>query len=415
MKKNAICLIILNFFILPIDSKEFKNSYPFLMIQSEIISARVFLNGSYVGNTDERGDFVIPLSDGKYQLEIKSFTYKTINREISLQNLSNRLVFKPQKKFVFTYQFVLLFLTLLFLGLLLRKYYHKKSPKIFGKYKLKNEVGKGGIATIYKAYDRKIKKELVLKIMDKKYIRDRDMVEKFIREGKVLSIIKKKYPDAAVVRAYEYGRMPERNNIPYVAVEYLPGKSLLEIIKEEGKISEPKALHFVRLIVLALKDCHNSGIYHRDLSPDNVIVNNDRNQVTLIDFGIAKNEFTSYKTLDGSIAGKPIYMSPEQCRGERVTAATDIYTLGVLLFLLIQGDPPFKGSNPLEIMNKHQNAKFPGINQQVNKETEELIKNMMQKEAVSRSTLEEVLLTINKLIDEKKPFVDKKIKNLEER
>ncbi|MCK5017820.1 MAG: protein kinase [Candidatus Peribacteraceae bacterium] len=395
MKKFVFLLISL--FCLHLFTNASKNNSNYLLIQTKIKSAKVLINGSQTGHTNEKGCFVIPIEKGKYQIEIKSFIYKTLKKEISVRDLSQKLVFNPKKKFIFTSTFFFLILALLISGFFFRNYYIKRSPKFFGQYKLKEEIGKGGVATIYKAFDRKTKKELALKIMDKNYIEDKDLVEKFLREGKVLSIIKKKYPDSQVVKVFDYGRIPRKGNFPFIAMEYLKGKTLLDIIKKNEIRSEQKILRIIIDIAYALKDCHNSGIYHRDLSPDNIFILDKTGEIILIDFGIAKNEFTSYRTLDGSVSGKPIYMAPEQCKGEKISSATDIYTLGILLFLLIEGNPPFIGGNPLEIMNKHQHAEVPKITQEVNPQIEVLINKMMHKEAGLRPTLDEVIDVVSSI------------------
>lgn len=397
LKKILFFTILLIFFQLFISAEQKKE---FLVIKTKIKNCKVYINDTFAGKAGE-GGFVIPLNPGTHLIKIKSFFYKTFEKEIIINDLSRKLLYQPEKKIIFNFTFILILIFILIVIFKWRQYYLKKSPKYFGKYKLKQEIGKGGVATIYKAYDRKMKKELALKIMNKNYIEDNVLVEKFLREGKVLSIIKKKYPDSHVVKVYEYGRMLKKGNIPFIAMDYLKGKTLLNIIKENKKISDREALQYISDIACALKDCHNSGIYHRDLSPDNVFILDKTSKIVLIDFGIAKNEFTSYRTLDGSVSGKPIYMAPEQCRGETISSATDIYTLGILLFLLIEGNPPFTGSNPLDIMNKHQNAKVPKMTQILDGKVELLINRMMQKKSNLRPGIDEVILITKELISRK--------------
>jgi serine/threonine-protein kinase len=118
-----------------------------------------------------------------------------------------------------------------------------------------------------------------------------------------------------------------------------------------------EAVHIVGGVARALHPAHAAGIYHRDLTPDNVILIDQPKGgfgLRLIDFGVARHEYTSHGTLDGSIAGKPPYMSPEQCQGIAVDGRSDIYALGVMLYSLLNGSPPFTHTNPLEVMRMHK-------------------------------------------------------------
>ncbi|MEN8154120.1 MAG: serine/threonine-protein kinase [Acidobacteriota bacterium] len=405
LKKAINFIFILIFFQLFVSANQGKT---FLVIETEKKDCKVYINNGFAGKTGD-GGLIIPLTPGTHLIKIKSFFYKSFEKEIITNNLSQRLLFKPEKKVLFTIPFFLFLLVASLLTIKGRHYFIKKSDKYFGNFHLKEIIGKGGVATIHRAYDKIGKREVALKIMDSDKISDKDLTEKFLREGKVISIIKEKYPDADIVEVFEFGNMEGSDNIPFISMKYIKGEPLLEVIKRRGKLTEQIAINIILQIAYTLEYCHNSGIYHRDLSPDNIIIEEDTSKLILIDFGIAKNEFTSYKTLDGSISGKPVYMSPEQCTGEEITSATDIYTLGILFYLLLEGNPPFTGSNPIEIINKHINSNIPEFSIDINKNIKNLIKKMTKKEPGKRVSLNDIIITLIGLSKSKELVIDEAI------
>jgi serine/threonine protein kinase len=267
----------------------------------------------------------------------------------------------------------------------------------FGDYQLLEKIGRGGMAIIYKARHRVLKKTTALKIMDSNLLEDKDLVKKFFMEGEAIQKINQSFPDAPVVRVSEYGcDSIKTKGIPFIAMEYLRGDSLIKLIRK-NKIPNLKQKYFIiKEIARALDASHQLKIFHRDISPDNVIIWGNR--ITLFDFGIARQELGVYKTLDGSIAGKPIYMSPEQCAGKQVTEKSDIYSLGIIFYYLLEGQPPFYDKNPVEIMNRHQQKLPPALKTDVSPGIKKTISAMLSKSPKSRPSADEVVQLLDREI-----------------
>jgi len=192
-------------------------------------------------------------------------------------------------------------------------------------YVIRDVIGRGGMATIYSARDRQAGRQVALKIMDPGLVRDIGLLAKFLREGEVLRMINQKHPQAPIVRVLDFGREGNRpGGRPFIAMELLHGEDLMELIRKQGRVPAGEAVWVVEQVLDALEAAHGEGVYHRDLTPDNIFLTNGKARaLKLIDFGVARHEYTSAGTMDGSITGKPPYMSPEQCRGEKTDARSD--------------------------------------------------------------------------------------------
>lgn len=278
----------------------------------------------------------------------------------------------------------------------------------FDRYDVIRTIGRGGMATVFLARDRLVGQTVALKVMDATLVHDTDLSRKFIREGEALQRITGTYPTAPVVRALRYGR--EHNaegGRPFVALEYLEGKSLLQVLKTSGRLPVPQALSAARQVAEGLAAAHAHGIWHRDVSPDNVfVIGFDRHtlEVKLIDFGVAKNEYTLVHTLDGSITGKPAYMSPEQCRGESLDGRSDLYSLGALLYALLAGQPPFSDPNPLLVMRLHESAPVPSLPSDIPQRVCELVYRLLSKRREGRPASASELIARIDEIEQTKPL-----------
>lgn len=240
-------------------------------------------------------------------------------------------------------------------------------PIPFDKYRISATIGHGGVATIYRATDVTTGSPVALKMLDAKWMADPEMVQKFLSEADALRAVRKCDASAAVVRILEGGREGGRlDGRPFLALELLEGVTLEERL-ERGVLREAEASAIGFQIARALESVHRAGIVHRDLTPDNIFLRSGHAvttgsalqrlpRVVLIDFGVARLEFLSRRTMDGSIAGKPAYMSPEQCRGSNVDFRSDLYALGLILYAVVNGKPPFGGQNPFDVMSAHLNA-----------------------------------------------------------
>jgi serine/threonine-protein kinase len=259
-----------------------------------------------------------------------------------------------------------------------------------GKFELLKVIGKGGIATIYKAKDLNRNKTIALKVMDCILLKDADLVYKFFCEGEAITTINEKFPDAPVVKVFEYGRDREKSlGVPYIAMELIKGSNLLDIMKNDHFLTVKRKLYIIKQVAMALIAAHRLKIYHGDITPDNIIVNEDK--VTLIDFGISVREHDTYKNMDASITGKPVYMSPEQCTGHPVDDKSDIYSLGIILYFMCSGTPPFIHRNSTEIMKMHPEKPVPEIKEPIPEELKDFIKKMLAKKKGTRPDAREVV------------------------
>lgn len=263
----------------------------------------------------------------------------------------------------------------------------------FDRYGVGEPIGEGGMATVYAAKDRGTGQEVALKIMAREHLDDPDLVRKFLKEGEALERIHSSGPVPTVVKARRYGREDGRDTgRPFLALERLEGEALIGILDRKGSLPARPALQIVERICKGLQAAHRCNIWHRDVTPENVIVLEPvpTSRVKLIDFGVAKHEYTRSGTLDGSITGKPPYMSPEQCRGEPVSGKSDVYSLGVLAFVLLTGSPPFTDRNPVQVLKMHQEQPPPDLPGSVPAPASRLVGEMLQKDPNARPSAREV-------------------------
>jgi len=209
-------------------------------------------------------------------------------------------------------------------------------PKWIGRYQILSEAGRGATAFVYKAYDPQLDRHLAIKVLRQELANDNDYREAFIREARLAAHLS--HP--GIVTIYDVGIA---NDKPYIAMELLEGFSLDEILQSQGKLNLHSMLSMSMQLSEALSYAHQQGVIHRDIKPGNIIVLNDNKTVKLTDFGIAHLD----DSLGGSphqtdkVLGTPEYMSPEQILGKPVDNRSDIYSLGVLIYQLLSGQPPF--------------------------------------------------------------------------
>ncbi len=271
-----------------------------------------------------------------------------------------------------------------------------RTPISFDQYRVSGTLGHGGVATIYRAVDSASGGPVALKILDAKWMGDPEMVQKFLSEAEAIRSIHQLDGEAAVVKVYRSGREGDRlDGRPFLALELLDGETLEAVLERTRVLAEPEALAIGYQVAKALDVVHRAGIVHRDLTPDNIflvpgavrvgprVFQNVRRAV-LIDFGVARQEFLSRVTMDGSIAGKPPYMSPEQCRGEKVDARSDLYALGLILHALLAGEPPFTGKNPFDVMRAQQHDAPPPLDGRASPEYARLVLDLLHKSAADR-------------------------------
>jgi tRNA A-37 threonylcarbamoyl transferase component Bud32 len=225
-------------------------------------------------------------------------------------------------------------------------------PEKLGKYKIIEEVGRGGFATVYKAVDTTLDRTVALKSLEPRLLREPTFAERFQREAKLAANLK--HPNVVII--HEFGW---EAGTAYMAMEFLEGRTLKKVILEEGALSSRRIVNIVGQIASAMDYAHERGLVHRDIKPSNIMVEAD-DHVTVMDFGIAKAATLTGLTTTGQIFGTPEYMSPEQAEGvEEPDARSDIYSLGVVVYEMLTGKVPFSGTTPLSIMLSHANKPPP--------------------------------------------------------
>jgi eukaryotic-like serine/threonine-protein kinase len=213
-----------------------------------------------------------------------------------------------------------------------------------GRYRIQRKLGAGGMADVYLAEDQELGRRVAIKILDSRHANDDQFIERFRREAKNAAALN--HPN--IVSIYDRG---EAENTYYIAMEYLDGRTLKELIVSRGAAPVNVTVEYARQILSALRFAHRHGIVHRDIKPHNVLVDGE-GRVKVTDFGIARAG-TSQMTEAGSIVGTAQYLSPEQARGGEVDPRSDLYSLGVVLYELLTGKTPFDGETPVEIAMKH--------------------------------------------------------------
>lgn len=227
---------------------------------------------------------------------------------------------------------------------------------MFGKnYQIIELIGKGGMSAVYKAHDRNLKRDVAVKVLTYKRKLDKKARARFVQEGIALS--KLDHPN--LIKVYEFGDADSAE--PYLVMDFLKGVSLSDVMAPKKALPVFRAVSIIKQCVDALRHAHNKGIVHRDLKPSNVMLVEDPDTgaetVKIIDFGIAKVEELDGQKLTetGEVFGSPLYMSPEQCRGERLDERSDMYSLGCMFYELLTGKPPFVGVDFADTVGMHFN------------------------------------------------------------
>src|SRR5918998_119122 len=215
-----------------------------------------------------------------------------------------------------------------------------------GRYRILRKLGSGGMANVYLAEDEDLGRRVAIKILNDRYASDDTFNERFRREAKSAAALS--HPN--IVSIYDRG---EADGRPYIAMEVIEGRSLKELVVARGPLPIGQAVAYAKQVLGALRFAHRHGIIHRDIKPHNILLGNE-NRLKVTDFGIARAG-ASQMTEVGSIMGTAQYLSPEQARGAPVTAASDLYSVGIVRYEMLTGKTPFNGETPIEIAMKHLN------------------------------------------------------------
>ena len=234
-------------------------------------------------------------------------------------------------------------------------------PRIIaGRFRIEREIGTGGMGTVYLATHLDLERPVAVKIIRREFAGDADVADRFLREARTMA--KLHHPHAAMI--FDAGSLPDGRH--FIVMEFIEGETLSQALAREGRFPASKAVNVASQICGVLEEAHRLGIVHRDLKPSNILLG--RRGVCVLDFGVAKvlapsaeSTATCASTGSGQLVGTPRYMSPEQCLGQRVGARSDLYSLGVLLYEMLAGRPPFIDPLQSALLVKQATAPAPPL------------------------------------------------------
>ena len=248
-------------------------------------------------------------------------------------------------------------------------------------FHLLSVCGYGGMGAVYKARQVSMDRLVAIKVLTPSLAEDPAQVERFHREARAVAQLN--HPN--IIRGLDVG---EASGLHYFVMEYVDGRTVQEILRTDGRLPEARALEIARQIALALEHARRAGIIHRDVKPDNIIINR-KGAAKLADLGIARDLTSDCSTTQaGTTLGSPHYMSPEQARGSRdLDTRADIYSLGATLYHMVTGTVPFDGKTSAAILSRHIKeppSSVTSLNPSITRRTAELIDRMLRKDPAER-------------------------------
>ncbi len=238
-----------------------------------------------------------------------------------------------------------------------------------GRYRLDAEIGRGGMSTVYRAFDTVLERAVAIKLMHREIAADSDQLERFRREARAVAQLSHPHivtvidageePSAHGGAAQAQGHEPQAGT-PYIVLEYVDGETLKQLIRRSGPLAITEALAYTIEIARALGAAHERLIVHRDVKPQNVLISSE-GSAKITDFGIARTLTEQGLTMDGRVLGTTDYVSPEQALGQPVTGQSDLYSLGVVLYEMLTGAVPFSGQTPVAVAMRHVREQVPDV------------------------------------------------------
>ncbi len=279
-----------------------------------------------------------------------------------------------------------------------------KQPRMLGRYRILEEVGRGATALVYRAYDPQLDRFLAIKVLRDKLAKNDEYREGFVREARLAAQLT--HPN--IVTIFDVGITGGK---PYIAMELLEGATLEQILRTKSKLPIKTVLAISSQLASALAYAHEQGVVHRDIKPGNILILRDKKTTKLTDFGIAQIDEHMAKSgnLSDKVLGTPEYMSPEQLLGKTVDSRTDLYSTGVLIYRMLAGLPPFISDDLGKLFKQIIKNKPPEIvidNELVQDDLKDLLRKLLQKRAEKRFQSSALLVTelrsiSNKLVKKK--------------
>lgn len=266
-----------------------------------------------------------------------------------------------------------------------------------GRYQLNDTLGKGGMAVVYLARDRMLERDVAIKILKEDYAKDVNFRERFRQEAKAAANLT--HPN--IVTVHDFGIEADK---VFIVMEHVPGKNLNTIIQERGQMDILEGLDLIINACKGIGYAHRSGLVHCDVKPHNFLVTPD-NQIKVTDFGIARALASIHPDEESDVVwGSPQYFSPEQASGQKMTPASDVYSMGVVMYQLFTGQPPFIATTSSEMARLHRSATpIPPkeINTFISDELQEVMLKVLSKEPSARYRTADQLGRVLQLIAEK--------------
>lgn len=214
------------------------------------------------------------------------------------------------------------------------------------RYELLDLIGWGATSRIYRAQDRRLHRTVAIKLLRPEYVQEPNLVTRFYREAQAVASLSNPH----IVDVYDYG---EYQDTYFIAMQYIAGTNLKEFLHREGRLQSAKAVSIINQVLLALGAAHSLGIIHRDVKPQNILIQASDDMVKLTDFGVAHAPDNASITTLGTAIGTVFYMAPEQATGGKIGPATDLYSVGIVLYEMLAGELPFQGTNQMQVTLQH--------------------------------------------------------------
>ncbi|MCW8133442.1 MAG: protein kinase [Planctomycetota bacterium] len=269
-----------------------------------------------------------------------------------------------------------------------------KVPEVIGPYRIKSKLGQGGMGAVYHAVHETLERPVALKILPPEMSADPEYVTRFLREARVVATLR----HDNVVQVYDAGAVEGKY---YIAMELVEGASLGAYLEEKGALDEPEGLELLQQAAKGLATAHAKGLVHRDIKPDNMLLDKEHKTLRLVDFGLVmESTSTTQLTATGACLGTPQFMSPEQADGDKADGRTDIYSLGVTFYRAFTGQTPFNSPTVMNLLFKHKFEAPPdprAMNPKLSENVANLLLTMMAKRREDRP---QTAQDVAKLIDE---------------
>ena len=251
--------------------------------------------------------------------------------------------------------------------------------KLNERYRLVTRIGSGGMAMVYKGVDMLLERRVAVKVLRQRFAGDPEFLERFQREARAAANLD--HPN--IVTVFDVGKDGDRH---YIVMEFVDGQDLKTLIRQKGQLSVAEAVEIATQIAHGVGHAHQAGVIHRDIKPQNVLVTQD-GIAKVADFGIARALSESGLTDSDTVWGSPIYFAPEQAAGDQPTPASDVYSIGIVMYEMLAGAPPFRADNPTALAMKHLREEPPPLgvrNPQVPPRLEWIVRKVLSKEPSAR-------------------------------